>query len=539
MKINRKLLIQSFTLRGAIAFAMNCLQSVFSEVLFGVLYLVLFDYMVQWHRSPWMLFVGISIVAVYFILGIPLWGRWMESCGNTYRMKLTKYVFDTFFQDKKRVSGHSSAMLSILQQDADKASEIAGWSFVVLIQAILSGGISSIIIAMISWKMLIAIVLFGAIPVFLNVVCVKPIREAAEKIRLYSEQKLKRVLEYTNNLIAVKIFQQEKAMQKSIMDIVLLNSKEEMKLYTIENIVEMVGELFYSVIFKAVAIIYGTYLVVQQEIGFGAVLLAFSMVEGIAFFMSYIGGYIKDLQKILVSAERVGVFRQEGQDLGPEKNLMQRHGVVTGITLKDMSYQYHGKHEPVFEHINFQFCFPGDYMILGRNGCGKSTLLKVMFGFDAPSHGEMIVHCGEDSSGVGRLCYVPQQTFIISGALREVIKMGSLSVTDDAILQALRCVGLSEWYSGLSGGLDSMINENGKNLSKGQQMRIGIARALVQRPQILFLDEPDANLDTRTMQQLLEKIRKNYNCSFVVVTHTHVSDNYGGIQWDKMYFEGF
>ena len=104
-------------------------------------------------------------------------------------------------------------------------------------------------------------------------------------------------------------------------------------------------------------------------------------------------------------------------------------------------------------------------------------------------------------------------------------------------MQALHCVSLSEWVKGLDAGLCFKIEESGNNISKGQKMRICIARALVQHPQLLILDEPDANLDKQTMKQLMDSIDRDYDCSIILVSHTLDKIMKGRMDWKQVIFE--
>ena len=97
----------------------------------------------------------------------------------------------------------------------------------------------------------------------------------------------------------------------------------------------------------------------------------------------------------------------------------------------------------------------------------------------------------------------------------------------EEIERALQTVELFAWYSTLPERLDTMLKEKGKNISKGQKARIAVARALLNQPDFIVMDEIDANIDASMVQRLMENVRINYpDCSIVAVTHRGEGDVY-------------
>lgn len=530
-KPSGRLLKESFTLKGVAGFILNSLQSVFSDLFFGILYLLIFDYLIQYNLPPILMVLCLTFVAVYFVLGVPLWGRWMETCGNTYKALLSEYIFNNAL--KSSADAHSGVVLSLLQHDVERTVLISGWNSVVLFQAIISGIVSSVIIGVVSWKLFISLVLTGVIPICLDLFCAKKLRRLAQDIRMLIDEKSKSIVDYVNNIIAAKIFKHDSIICKKIIDIAQKIYKKEIRSSMVENISEMVGDLFFSGVFKAIVLIYGMQLVIKNEISIGSLLLCFSMVGGIAFFMGYIGGYIKGLQKILVSVRRVDNFAIS--DKPNENYIAQQNNMIANIAIDNVAFKYQDSDHFVFDDLNLSLDFPGHYTICGKNGCGKSTLLKLIFGLYLPNNGEIRINC--IPTGASPVCYVSQQPLVISGSIRKNLKLNLSTISDADIMQALGCVGLSEWVEGLDSGLSFELDENGNNISKGQKMRISIARALVQRPQLLILDEPDANIDKQTMLLIVDSIIKFYNCSIILVTHTSDKIRSKGVNWKEINLE--
>lgn len=186
------------------------------------------------------------------------------------------------------------------------------------------------------------------------------------------------------------------------------------------------------------------------------------------------------------------------------------------ITVKDMSFAY-GK-DDVLTDVNFTIEEQEYVGIIGANGAGKSTLMKLILGQLAPTRGEVVV--ATDSIG-----YVPQVGFhavnnfpanveeIVMTGLHSEIGMFHFPKKEhrQKVSETLRLVGMEDYRR-------RMLSE----LSGGQQQRVLIARALIQNPKLLVLDEPLTGIDKEAgemLYQLLDKLNKEYGMTIVMVTH--------------------
>ena len=142
--------------------------------------------------------------------------------------------------------------------------------------------------------------------------------------------------------------------------------------------------------------------------------------------------------------------------------------------------------------------------IVGPSGSGKSTLLDLMIGVLAPLNGDISISSVNPRAAIefwpGCISYLPQKSHLIN---RDVIAYISLktnySKQDVArVLELLRQVELEYVVDDLPNGVHTILNQNGLNLSGGQVQRIGIARALFTKPQLIFLDEPSSALDSQS-----------------------------------------
>ena len=113
---------------------------------------------------------------------------------------------------------------------------------------------------------------------------------------------------------------------------------------------------------------------------------------------------------------------------------------------------------------------------------------------------------------------VPQKAMLFSGTIRDNIQMGKEDASDEEIFQALQIAQAKEVVDGKKEGLDTIIEQGGKNLSGGQKQRLTIARAIVKKPQILILDDSSSALDYATDARLRQSISKMHDCIVFVIS---------------------
>lgn len=190
------------------------------------------------------------------------------------------------------------------------------------------------------------------------------------------------------------------------------------------------------------------------------------------------------------------------------------------VEIRDMAYAYAG--EAVLQNVGLDIR-QGDFMaVIGPNGGGKTTLLKLMLGILKPDRGTVRIFGTQPRAAASRIGYVPQDIHVNRGfpiSVQDVVSMGRVrggggwrpfSKKDMAIVQqALERV---EMWNLRSRRMDE--------LSGGQRQRVFLARALVSKPEILFLDEPMSSVDTKGQTDFYDYLLElNRTVTIVVVSH--------------------
>ncbi|MDD5058020.1 MAG: ABC transporter ATP-binding protein [Sideroxydans sp.] len=163
--------------------------------------------------------------------------------------------------------------------------------------------------------------------------------------------------------------------------------------------------------------------------------------------------------------------------------------------------------------------------IIGVSGSGKTTLLDLLSGLLSPDSGTILIDgtALPQLSGWRRsIAYIPQETLIQNGTVRDNLIWGNAVPDDAEIAQALAQSALTELVQRLPHGLETEVGERGIKLSGGERQRLALARALLRHPQLLILDEATSALDAANQRLVLDAIRTLHgSMTVLIVTHRH------------------
>ena len=214
-----------------------------------------------------------------------------------------------------------------------------------------------------------------------------------------------------------------------------------------------------------------------------------------------ISGVVTELQNALACAARVFELL-DAEDQIPEAENAKALQTDGHVELKDVSFRYLPD-RPLIEELNLDVK-PGQRIaIVGPTGCGKTTLINLLMRFYDVNGGSIKV-AGEDIRNVTRASLrgsygmVLQETWLRAGTVRENIAYGKPDATDEEILAAAKAAHADSFIRRLPNGYDTVIAEDGGNISQGQKQLLCIARVMLCLPPMLILDEATSSIDTRT-----------------------------------------
>jgi len=249
----------------------------------------------------------------------------------------------------------------------------------------------------------------------------------------------------------------------------------------------------------------GALAIIDQKLTIGA-LIATNMLSGrIMGPLNQLVGTWRMYSGFNQATERLGtVFLQSTEREVSEVQLEKPKGA---LSIENVFFAYSEEQAPVVSGITVDIEPGGVHALVGRNGSGKTTLLKIIQGLYQPQKGRVTLD-GADMAQFTRseladwLGYVPQESVLFAGTVRDNITSRMPAASDEEVINASTEAGVHEFIIDLPDGYATEIGEAGGRLSGGQRQRIAIARALVGNPPVVLLDEPSSSLDRHAETEL-------------------------------------
>ena len=232
-------------------------------------------------------------------------------------------------------------------------------------------------------------------------------------------------------------------------------------------------------------------------------------------------GVLTQIQTALASADRVFQVLEEKNEPSDKdrKSIDKCQGKVE---FKNVYFSY-SEDKPLIQNFSLNVKSGQQVAIVGPTGCGKTTLINLLMGFYDVQKGEILVD-GTNILDIKRndlrkmFGMVLQDSWLISGTIMENLRFGNPNATDEQVIDAAKQAHDHSFIRKMPQGYNTLIAENGGNLSAGQKQLLCIARAMVVNPPMLILDEATSSIDTRTemkIQNAFDKMMKG-RTSFVV-----------------------
>jgi ATP-binding cassette subfamily B protein len=220
------------------------------------------------------------------------------------------------------------------------------------------------------------------------------------------------------------------------------------------------------------------------------------------------------------------VIYQQFYDLKNENELITKIDFKSELEFKNVNYIYQSNKLEVFKNLNFKINKGETIAIIGANGTGKSTLLNLISGLIKPTKGIIILDnhlniSDNKKSWLNKISYVQQNIFLFNSTIKEnIICEGKKKFSVQKYNNLRKIIPIDQIFSRLPNGVDTIVGNDGINLSGGQKQLISIARALYKDSEIIIFDEANSALD-KEYTEFLEKIISDLkgNKTIIFVTH--------------------
>ena len=288
--------------------------------------------------------------------------------------------------------------------------------------------------------------------------------------------------------------------------------------------VQTQNETFFAIFFPCVTFVMGMGLYFATYFGGWNVLIAGMTLGTFQAFLLYAGmlygplGWLTNLprsmEQLFTSMERIYDVLEEPLTIQDETDAVE-FPIRGEVEFRNVSFGYRS-YEPVLEKVNLKV-EPGEMIgLVGASGTGKSTLINLLMRLYDLDEGQILVD-GVDirkirmSSYHAQLGVVLQETFLFSGTILENVRFSKLDATYEEVIRACKMANAHDFIIQTPDGYNTYVGERGYGLSGGERQRIAIARAILNDPRLLILDEATSSLDTESeylIQKAMDRLRR-------------------------------
>lgn len=414
-------------------------------------------------------------------------------------------------------------MIARTTSDATKISETVAWGVVDLVWgATMMFGVS-VVMLIINWKL--ALVTLITVPV-LALVSV-----FFEKKMLVSYRNVRKINSKITGLFndgivgakTTKTLVREELNIEEFQDVTKEMRKTSIRAATL-SAGYLPMTLFISAVGTVLTLLFGSNFLMEGTLTYGTLVLFITYARQFFDPVLEIARIYTEMIGAQAAAERVmGLLHEKEEIVDTEAEEKEDYGKIHGdVTFENVSFFYK-EGEYILKNFNLQVKAGETIALVGETGSGKSTIVNLACRFYEPSEGRILID-GEDykkrpqswlHQNIG---YVLQAPHLFSGTIKENIRYGKLTATDEDIIEAAKVVHAHDFIMKLEKGYDTEVGEGGGMLSTGEKQLISFARAIIGKPRLFFLDEATSSIDTESeakIQKAIEEVLEN-RTSFIV-----------------------
>ncbi|MDY3971372.1 MAG: ABC transporter ATP-binding protein [Clostridia bacterium] len=454
-----------------------------------------------------MKFIGI-LFAVYVLNALFTWGMtvFTNSLSNRTIEKMRRDAFEKISRlPLKFFDGHSHGdIISRLTNDIDSVSEGLLQGITHLFSGLVTVIGSLVMMFWLNWKITLCVIVITIICIFVS----KFIATNSGKMFRLQAQTVGElngyVSETVGNLKVVKAFGYEDRSNEVFGEINsrLYDCGQKAQFYS--SLVNPSTRYINNLAYISVGVLGGLAALAGH--------LSVGIISSFLIYATQFARPINDMTSILTQLQSAQAAAARIFALGdiepetPDENRPELDVKGGEVVFKDVDFSY-DKNRELIKDLNIT-AKPGQRVaIVGPTGAGKTTIVNLLMNFYGVDNGAIVVD-GQDIDSVTRdslrknFGMVLQDTWLFSGTVKENIAYGKEGATDEEIIAAAKAASADSFIKRLPDGYDTMITEDGGNLSGGQKQLLTIARAMLSDPKVLILDEATSNVDTMTEQRI-------------------------------------
>ncbi|SET14372.1 ABC transporter ATP-binding protein [[Clostridium] polysaccharolyticum] len=253
----------------------------------------------------------------------------------------------------------------------------------------------------------------------------------------------------------------------------------------------------------ALVLFFGGSLVADGKLSVSSYIIGYQFCYMLLGNMEQAYSVISDLTNLGAKIDRLyEICKEDEKQLG-----FQPLNKIETMELKAVSYCFFEKQENVLDHVDLEIQAGQKIGVIGKSGSGKSTLVRILLSLLSPTQGTVCVNQVnmndvDQNAFISKIGYCRQNPYIFPDTIRNNITLGR-EITDALLDEICKVTEIYDFIMEQENGYDSILGDNGINISSGQKQRISIARTLLGEPDVMILDEATSNLDIQNEKKIM------------------------------------
>ncbi|MGP1397874.1 MAG: type I secretion system permease/ATPase [Inquilinaceae bacterium] len=473
----------------------------------------------------WVLAAGMGIALFFDFLLRSLRGALIDTAGRRADVLLASRLFEHVLNIQMKVRPTSTGAFANHLREFETVRDFFTSSTLSTLTDVLFIGLFIFVIYVIAGPLayvpLVAVIIAATVGLLVQIPLARAVRQTSQE----AAQKHAILVETVGALDTIKSLGGEGRMQRAWERFVGATSRTSQK----SRFYSSMGVNLTVMTQQAVAVvtvIVGVYLVAANQMTMGGI-IASVILGGRA--VAPLAGLANTLSRFHQSKTALTTLNQLMElpvERPADRRIVSRPIEQGAIEMRDVTFSYPNTQMPALKNVSFKIR-PGERVgIIGRIGSGKTTIGRLMIGLYEPDEGAVLIddvdlrqyHPSDIRRGVG---FVMQDVTLFVGSVRDNIAFAVPNADDAMILRAAKLGGVDDFIRGHPDGYNLQVGERGQNLSGGQRQSIALARALLQDPRILMLDEPTSAMDNGSEQMFVRRLGEILDPSHTLVLTTH------------------